>query len=416
MPQTSWPQIALLVCLACAWSSAVWAQPAARLRVFLDCDFCFEDYIVDEVDIVEYVRDPAEADIQIIVTESDTAGGGTERTVSFVGLGRFKGIDHSIRALTDSSDTEDTERSRLATAMTIGLLNYMSRAGVTGDFTVDASHRQQLSVVAAGLDPWKGWAFTLGSDISLDGEETQREMNVQGEFSADRITDDWKITVGATVEYTREDFDLDEDEPLRAIRNERELNWLAVKSLTDHWSVGASGSAGSSTFENLDFSAQAAPGIEYNLFPYSEYARRQLRVGYFIGPYYARYVEETVYFKTAETLTRQRVSVDLQQVEPWGSLELEFQVSNYLPGFDRHRLELEAEVDVRVARGLSLSVEGGVSRLRDQLSIPRRSATPEEVLLELRRLQSGYEYRLSVGLQYRFGSIFTTIVNPRFGQ
>src|SRR5688572_2461316 len=130
MPQTAWPRIALLVCLTCAWSGAVWAQPAARLRVFLDCDFCFEDYIVDEVDIVEYVRDPAEADIQIIVTESDTAGGGTERTVSFVGLGRFKGIDHSIRALTDSSDTEDTERSRLATAMTIGLLNYMSRAGV----------------------------------------------------------------------------------------------------------------------------------------------------------------------------------------------------------------------------------------------------------------------------------------------
>ena len=103
-------------------------QAAARLRVFLDCGFCFEDYIVDEVDVVEYVRDPAEADIQIIVTESDTAGGGTERTVSFVGLGRFKGIDHSIRALTDSSDTEDTERSRLATAMTIGLLHYMSRA------------------------------------------------------------------------------------------------------------------------------------------------------------------------------------------------------------------------------------------------------------------------------------------------
>ena len=66
--------------------------------------------------------------------------------------------------------------------------------------------------------------------------------------------------------------------------------------------------------------------------------------------------------------------------------------------------------------GLSLSVVGSASRLRDQLSIPHRGATPEEVLLNLRRLRSGYEYRLNVGLTYRFGSIFSSIVNPRFGQ
>ena len=42
--------------------------------------------------------------------------------------------------------------------------------------------------------------------------------------------------------------------------------------------------------------------------------------------------------------------------------------------------------------------------------------TDEEVLLRLRRLRSGYEYNLQIGLTYTFGSIFNTIVNPRFGQ
>ena len=70
---------------------------------------------------------------------------------------------------------------------------------------------------------------------------------------------------------------------------------------------------------------------------------------------------------------------------------------------------------MRLARGLSLSVEGSTSRIRDQLSIPRRGVTPEEVLLRLRRLRSGYEYNLQIGLTYTFGSIFNTIVNPRFG-
>jgi hypothetical protein len=72
-------------------------------------------------------------------------------------------------------------------------------------------------------------------------------------------------------------------------------------------------------------------------------------------------------------------------------------------------------VNVRLARGLSLALEGTTSRIRDQLSIPRRGVTAEEVLLRLRRLRSGFEYNLQIGLTYTFGSIFNTIVNPRFG-
>jgi hypothetical protein len=61
-------------------------------------------------------------------------------------------------------------------------------------------------------------------------------------------------------------------------------------------------------------------------------------------------------------------------------------------------------------------VEGNASRIRDQISLPRRGATPEEVLLRLRQLQSGYEVSFSVGLTYSFGSLFNNVVNPRFGR
>jgi hypothetical protein len=64
---------------------------------------------------------------------------------------------------------------------------------------------------------------------------------------------------------------------------------------------------------------------------------------------------------------------------------------------------------------LSVEVEGAASRIRDQLSLPRRGADPEEILLRLRELQSGYEVSLRVGFNYTFGSIFNNIVNPRFG-
>jgi len=61
-------------------------------------------------------------------------------------------------------------------------------------------------------------------------------------------------------------------------------------------------------------------------------------------------------------------------------------------------------------------VRGSASRVRDQLALPRRDASPEEVLLRLRELQSGYELNVDIGLTYSFGSIFNNIVNPRFGR
>ena len=102
--------------------------------------------------------------------------------------------------------------------------------------------------------------------------------------------------MGFEIEHSREDFDLDEDEPLRAMRNERDFDGLVARSLNDHWSVGGRASIDSSTFDNIAIRLFTGPAIEYNLFPYSQYTRRQLRFGYAVGPYFARYREETLLF------------------------------------------------------------------------------------------------------------------------
>jgi hypothetical protein len=402
--------------LLCSLPAGVAAQDvSARLKVYLDCEFCFGDYIRDEVNIVEYVRDPAEADVHIIVSRSDTGSGGIERAVAFIGLGRFKGLDFKSRAISQSGDTEDTQRQRLATAITIGLLNYLSSEGVKGGLTVEVEQTAQPGQSGPVTDPWNFWVMSLQGSIAMTGEESSRALDLGAEIAADRITDDWKITFGAEIEHRREDFDLDEDEPLRAERSEGDFDGLVARSLNDHWSVGGRTSVESSTFENIAIRAFIAPAIEFNLFPYSQYTRRQLRLGYAIGPYYARYREETLLFRTSDRMMQQEALVTIDQREPWGSLQAELEYSTFLPDASLYRIQLEGEVEVRIARGLSLSVEGSTSRLRDQISIPRRGVTAEEVLLRLRRLRSGYEYSLQMGLTYTFGSIFNTIVNPRFG-
>jgi hypothetical protein len=130
----------------------------------------------------------------------------------------------------------------------------------------------------------------------------------------------------------------------------------------------------------------------------------------------AIYYEETLYGKTEETLPQHQLSLTYEQRERWGSLEARTEWSQYLQDLDKYRLELDGSLSVRLARGLSVQGQISGSRIRDQLSLPARDATDEEVLLRLRELESGYEFNFSVSLTYTFGSIFSSVVNPRFGQ
>ena len=95
--------------------------------------------------------------------------------------------------------------------------------------------------------------------------------------------------------------------------------------------MGGRASIDSSTFDNIAIRLFTGPAIEYNLFPYSQYTRRQLRFGYAVGPYYARYREETLFFTMSDTMAQQEASVTLDQREPWGSLQAEFEYSTFLP-------------------------------------------------------------------------------------
>jgi len=296
------------------------------------------------------------------------------------------------------------------------LLNYVTTNDVPKglDVAVRLGSEEQRPAVAG--DRWNNWVFSLRGSASFQGEESSRQKQFGGSISADRITPDWKITFGSDIDHQTEEFDLDEDEPVKVRRRERDLDWLAVKALGEHWSIGGIGSIESSTFNNTKLLFGIAPAIEYNVFPYSSYTRRQLRAQYGAGAERVSYYEVTLFGKTEETLPRHELSLTYEQRERWGSLEARTEWSQYLHELDKSRLELDGELAVRLARGLSVAAEVNASRIRDQLALPARGATDEEILLRLRRLQSTFEYRFSMSLTYTFGSIFSSVVNPRFGQ
>ena len=72
-------------------------------------------------------------------------------------------------------------------------------------------------------------------------------------------------------------------------------------------------------------------------------------------------------------------------------------------------------MSLNLFRGLSLSLYSNLESVRDQISLPALEATNEEVLVNQRQLATSYRYSMFFGVSYTFGSIFSPIVNPRFG-
>ena len=392
------------------------ATGPSQLKVFLDCDGCYSDFLQSEIEFVNYVRDRTEAEVHVLITRAQTGSGGGEYTLAFMGRGRFADVTETLKTVTESSDTDDIVRRQLANSVRAGLLRFLTHDAVPPRLAIEVKLGTEQQRPAVAGDRWNNWVFSVEGSAAFQGEESSRTRELGLSASADRITPNWKITFGGEIDHETEEFDLDEEEPVKAERRERDFNWLVVKALGEHWSAGAQGEVESSTFDNTKLAVAAAPAVEFNFFPYSMYTRRQLRAKYAIGVSWFQYYEETLYGELEETLPNHELSLTLEQRERWGSIEASLEWSQYLHDLSKSRLEASGQLSLRLARGLSVAAELNASRIRDQLSIPARGATDEEVLLRLRRLESGYEYGVSFSMTYTFGSIFSSIVNPRFGQ
>jgi hypothetical protein len=248
----------------------------------------------------------------------------------------------------------------------------------------------------------------------LRGEEQRKSKTLRGNFSANRVTPASKIRMGLDLDFDQDDYESD-GEMTTSISERKEFDGLYVKSISEHWSIGGEISLSSSTYRNIDFSYTIHPALEYNFFPYSIFTRRQLRALYKIGFGHYKYREITIYDKIQENLWNESLTLTLELNEPWGTARFIMEGSHYFHDFSKNRFVISCDLSLRIYKGLSLDLEGSYSAIHDQLSLPVGEATLDEILLRRRELESGYRYSAEVGLSYRFGSVFSNVVNPRFG-
>lgn len=380
-------------------------------KVFIDCGICDIAHIKTEITFVNYVRDRKEADVHVLVTSMRTGAGGREYTIAFIGQRRFEGIDDTHKYFTEKTDTEDEIREGMAKALKVGLMSYVAKTPISSRIRISYRDEAQEGEVK---DKWNYWVFSISGSGRLSGEEYYKSKSISGSFSASRVTPELKISLSLYGSYYKENFEYD-DTTLDSTSESLSLGGLVVKSINDHWSYGAFFDSGSSTYENIKFGFTLQPAVEYNLFPYSESTRRQLRILYRIGFNSVRYREETIYDKMKETLWNQSLSITFDIKEKWGTISTTLSGSQYFHDVSFYRLTLFSILNIRVVKGLNFFAFGSGSRIHDQLSLVKGDLTLDEVLLRRTQLATGYDYFAAVGLSFTFGSIYTNVVNPRFG-
>lgn len=386
------------------------------VRVFLDCPSCDQSFVRTEITFVSYVRDRTAADVHVLVTSQSTGGGGVRYALKFIGLGRFRGVDNSLTYTAPQTSTPDERRRGLTSILKLGLVGYVADTPLGSRLSLHFEGSKAVLPASAVHDPWNFWVFRIGGNGGFDGEQATSQRTVSANFSANRTTEDWKIALNGFGNYRWQRFDLEEGEILTAIRRSYDGRALVTRSVTPHWSVGATGAVSASTFTNYDFRTRISPAIEYNIFPYSESTRRIATLLYSVGFQTADYTEETIYGKLKERLADHQFEAAMGLRQPWGTANASFELSHFLNRSGAYRVSAFGGTDVRLFKGFSISIDGGISRRRDQLSLRKGEASTEEILIRQRELATDYSYEFSFGLSYSFGSIFNSVVNPRFGR
>ncbi len=404
------------------------ARPASAqlrtepLRVFFDCEgpSCDQQFYRTEIDWVTWVRLQEDADVHVIVASQSNGSGGRGYEIRFLGQGDLEGVDDVLNFSSLGTDVEQERLDGISTTLAIGFARYATLLGLREVVSVEGVRPAGIDpserVVSADEvdDPWDLWSFRVGGNINLEGEDRQNSRDVNGSFSADRVSLDWIIGFDFRYGNNRREIQRSDSSIFENTQEDWTVSTEVVHSIADHWSVGFTTSSGKQPRFNQDFRFEVQPGLEFSYFPYEEATRRALTGFYGIGPGYRSYEEETVFGETSETRWQHLLRFEFSQRQPWGDASINVQGEQFLHDTELYSVSFNGNLEFRLFRGLSLDVRGSYSFGDDQIYLPAGGLSDEEILLRLRQRQTNERYNIRIGFNYRFGSIFNNIVNNRF--
>jgi hypothetical protein len=311
------------------------------ITVFLDLPGSADaDYIRQEIPLVMYVRDRELANVHIIMSEHPSGTTGSTFDISFIGYGDLKDKNYQLSYWAPSSNTYYETRRGYTEMLKMGLAPFIAASSGSGRMIIQYDDISMHADTAQTeiMDPWNFWVIEVYGGGSYDREETRNSLHLRYGIFADRITRESKTRLRPYGNYYERNFKTDEG-TISSTRVRGGFDSYYIKSIADHWAVGAFGDIFISTYDNLQFSAELSPAIEYSLFPYDEATRRSIALAWRFGIGYYDYVEETIFDKTEEYLFGQAIVLSADFRQPWGNFRAGLVGFHHFHDFRSNRAE-----------------------------------------------------------------------------
>ncbi len=411
------PIFLLMVALCFLQFNTVEAQNSSEngvantnVNVFLDADFIDASFLREEFPQVNYVRTRDAANVHLLGTSQST-GAGRQYEFYFIGLDEFAGDSDTLSYFSSGQSTDTEVREGYTKVIKIGLLPFMVLSNQYPDLVIGGGDSPKGGDVVEE-DKWDSWVFEAQLMGDMEGEESSDSKTLEGMLQVNRTTPEWRYDFFMKSETRERNFDFG-DISITDKTIERRAKAQIVNSLGDHFAIGLEGGVVRDTRENFDLNYIVSPEIEYNFYPYDMSSRRQLRLAYYIGLDGRNYAEETIFDKTEEQLTFQKIALGYRSKEQWGEISTTITFQHFLRNFEENYLGINAGLDIRIWKGLSWNLSGSYSIINDDINISKSEVSQDDLLLGSRQLATSESYSVRMGLSFTFGSLYNNVVNIR---
>ena len=403
--------IKFLICILSILPVIVKSQDVIP-KLFIKCDRCDDTYIRKEINYVDHVRDQALANIQLFIYRNRNANNGNRYTLDFIGNEFFSDKNISLQVDTNPKMTRDEIRSSLKNKIELGLVYYLIETDISNKIRITYDSAILSDEIESSSDKWNNWVFQSAGDANFENETSRKKSNINLQFDADKVTDKIKLQFDLDFERSNDRYEND-DNIFTSRRNRKSFSMKSVWSLNEKWSAGFSGGASSDTYQNIDFRYHILPAIEYSFFPYNEFVRREMVINYRIGYGYRNYIEKTIYDKLKEDVYVHFIGFETRFRQPWGEINTNLSGKSFLQDPEKYSLRFDSWFSIRVFEGLSVRLGGELELIRDQLSLPMRNVSIEDLLLQQKEIATDFFTEFRIGLSYTFGSAYNNYLNSR---
>ena len=409
--------INLLVVIPVTIIAADHKDPLPNLNVYLNCNYCYQDFIRTEITFVNFVQDQFVSDVNLMITTLSTGSSGQQFNLIFTGARSMSGINDTLIYTANGINTDAEKRDELAHLIKLGLVRYLLKSGNHSMLDLASTNPADSNKIGVGAnpgeDPWNAWVFNVSSNVDADGQKVSKSFSIYNSVSANRTTEKSKFNLNANSNYSINKFTFD-GETYKFEQRSQYVGLLHVHSLNEHWSAGFFGSATRSIFGNYDLNTDAQLAVEYNIYPYKEAQTKSITFSYFLGGSFFDFTDSTIYNKTKAVYSTHYLSLNGYFNKAWGSLSGAIYANQFINDMKKFRYGAYVNFDIRIFKGFSVNGYLSYSTIADQINIRKAGATDDEILLQQRELATNFSFYSYVGVNYRFGSIYNNVVNPRF--